>query len=111
MAKKTEKVAKAAKTEKAPKVEKAPKAKKEAKQAAEAKQATNEEHQKWLDLKAKYGKEKASNYAMSQAFEAQSPIQHKLLGWGYVLANNNDRLEVLFETGTKILISNYNAGK
>ena len=44
---------------------------------------------------------------MSEKFNAMSPIQHKVLGWGFVLTNENDRLEVLFETGIRNLISNY----
>ena len=31
----------------------------------------------------------------------------KVLGWGFILKNDNDRLEVLFETGIRMLISNY----
>jgi hypothetical protein len=47
---------------------------------------------------------------MSAQFEANRPIQHKVLGWGFVLNNDNDRLEVLFEQGVKMLISNYKTG-
>lgn len=68
--------------------------------------ALNEEVKKWSELKNKYGHEKAMNYSMNDQFEANKPIQHKVLGWGYVLSNQNDRLEVLFEQGIKILISN-----
>ena len=49
----------------------------------------------------------AAPYKMTDAFEARTPIMHKVLGWGYVLSNQNDRLEVLFKDGIKILISNY----
>jgi hypothetical protein len=34
-------------------------------------------------------------------------LMHKVLGWGFVLSNLNDRLEVLFKDGIKVLISNY----
>jgi len=44
---------------------------------------------------------------MSDVFEALKPINHKVLGWGFVLTNENNRLEVLFENGIKVLISNY----
>lgn len=68
-----------------------------------------EEFKKWSDLKDKYGSEKAAAYSMSGTFEANKPILHKVLGWGYILNVQNDRLEVLFETGPKMLISNYKA--
>jgi hypothetical protein len=32
---------------------------------------------------------------------------HKVLGWGFIISNINDRLDILFETGVKTLISNY----
>lgn len=66
-----------------------------------------DEKAKWEELHRKYGKEKAVSYKMSEKFNAMSPIQHKVLGWGFVLTNENDRLEVLFETGIRNLISNY----
>lgn len=71
--------------------------------------STPENKKKWRDLKERYGKDKASTYNMSAQFEAEQPLEHKVLGWGYILTNNQDRLEVLFETGVKILISNYKA--
>lgn len=46
-------------------------------------------------------------YKMSDSYEARTAIMHKVLGWGYVLSTQNDRLEVLFKDGIKILISNY----
>lgn len=66
-----------------------------------------EEQGKWADLYHKYKSEKPQVYNMTAQFEANKPIQHKILGWGFVLSNENDRLEVLFEQGTKMLISNY----
>lgn len=88
----------------------------EAKKAAKAKKeqaaaaaAASEANEKWLEMKEKHGKEKASKYSMTGQFQAQSPIEHPKLGWGYIMANNNDRLEVLFQEGIKVLISNYNA--
>jgi hypothetical protein len=44
---------------------------------------------------------------MRGSFEERTAIVHKVLGWGYILANRNDRLEVLFKDGIKYLISNY----
>lgn len=66
-----------------------------------------DEKAKWQELNRRHGKDKASNYKMTDTFEALKPIQHKILGWGFVLTNENDRLEVLFENGIKMLISNY----
>lgn len=66
-----------------------------------------DEKAKWAEVNRKYGKDKAPTYKMSETFPAMSPIQHKVLGWGFVLTNENDRLEILFETGIRMLISNY----
>jgi hypothetical protein len=66
-----------------------------------------DEKAKWIELNKRHGKDKADNYKMTETFEAAKPIQHKVLGWGFVLTNDNDRLEVLFENGIKMLISNY----
>lgn len=51
---------------------------------------------------------KAKNYKMSEVFEARTPIQHKVLGWGYVLSSENNRIQVLFKDGVKTLITSYN---
>ena len=66
-----------------------------------------DEKAKWIELNKRYSKEKALNYKMSDSYEALRPIQHKVLGWGFILTNEDDRLEVLFENGIKMLISNY----
>jgi len=66
-----------------------------------------DEKAKWQELNKRHGKDKAEVYKMTATFEALKPIQHKVLGWGFVLTNENDRLEVLFENGIKMLISNY----
>jgi len=66
-----------------------------------------DEKAKWQELNKRHGKEKAQVYKMTEVFEAMKPIQHKVLGWGFVLSNENNRLEVLFENGIKMLISNY----
>ncbi len=68
-----------------------------------------DEKVKWQELFKRYGKDKAVNYKMSDEFEALKPINHKVLGWGFVLTNENNRLEILFEMGIKVLISNYKA--
>lgn len=63
----------------------------------------------WQSLKDKNKAIKAVNYKMSESFEARTPILHKVLGWGFIITNQNDRLEVLFQQGIKFLISNYKA--
>ncbi len=67
----------------------------------------DDEKAKWNELFKKYGKDKAIPYKMSDTFPTLSPVQHKVLGWGFILKNDNDRMEVLFETGIRMLISNY----
>ncbi len=62
---------------------------------------------KWSEYHDKFGAQKAPLYDMSKTFEAAAPLQHKVLGWGFVVSVQNDRLEVLFESGSKTLISNY----
>ncbi|MBY0555508.1 hypothetical protein K2P97_13335 [bacterium] len=66
-----------------------------------------DEKAKWAELNKKYGKDKALTYKMTETYSSLVPLQHKVLGWGFVLTNENDRLEVLFETGIRMLISNY----
>ena len=61
----------------------------------------------WSALFEKSKGIEAAPYKMSATYSPRTPIHHKVLGWGYVLSNQNDRLEVLFKDGIKILISNY----
>ncbi len=61
----------------------------------------------WEALREKTKLIKPLNYKMSESFEARIPIMHKVLGWGFVISNQNDRLEVLFKDGIRNLISNY----
>lgn len=68
-----------------------------------------DEKAKWQELFKRHGKDKAVAYKMTDSFDALKPLQHKVLGWGFVLSNENNRLEVLFENGIKMLISNYKA--
>jgi len=89
-----------------PKKEKKPSAK-ALKAAALQTAAAHESNKKWNELKEKFGQDKAITYSMSAVFEANTPIQHKSFGWGYIIANENNRLEVLFESGPRHLISNY----
>ena len=62
---------------------------------------------KWSALFKKAEQIDAKPYNMKAVFEEKTAIVHKVLGWGYILANRNDRLEVLFKDGIKYLISNY----
>jgi hypothetical protein len=64
---------------------------------------------KWASLFKKAEEEKTPAYNMRGTFEEKTSIQHKVLGWGYILSNKNDRLEVLFKDGIRFLISNYKA--
>lgn len=117
--------AKAAKPEvkaKAPVVEKAPKAEKKAAAPAPApveveapkkekkvkidKTGLTEDQVKWHELHEKYKGTKAPAYTIAAQFEAKTPLEHKIFGWGYILSNEYDRLEVLFEDGKRMLISN-----
>ena len=62
---------------------------------------------KWGALFKKAEQIESKPYNMKSVFEEKTAIVHKVLGWGYILANRNDRLEVLFKDGIKYLISNY----
>ena len=62
---------------------------------------------KWNTLFKKADQIETNPYNMKAVFEEKTAIVHKVLGWGYILANRNDRLEVLFKDGIKYLISNY----
>jgi len=67
----------------------------------------NQLSQKWSTLFRKSQEMEARPYNMRGVYEPKTPIQHKVLGWGYILNNKNDRLEVLFQDGIRYLISNY----
>jgi hypothetical protein len=99
---KTVKKKESSETKKAPKM--SAKAKKQAEAAATALEEAN---QKWLELKEKFSSEKAVKYSMEKRFETNKPIEHPVLGWGFVMNIINDRLEVLFKDGVRVLISNY----
>lgn len=70
---------------------------------------TGQMTQKWNSLFKKSNDQETKPYNMRHVYEAKTGIQHKLLGWGYILNNKNDRLEVLFQDGIRFLISNYKA--
>jgi hypothetical protein len=62
---------------------------------------------KWLALYQGSETSEAIPYKMTETYEPQMAIHHEVLGWGYILSKNNDRLEVIFKDGIRHLISNY----
>ncbi len=68
---------------------------------------SSEASAQWADLHQKYSSEKPQVYDMKAQFEANKPLQHKVLGWGWIMSVENDRLEVMFQDGKRMLISNY----
>lgn len=81
--------------------------KKSARAMAKIDEQTQKLGAKWQSLYNKNKTMKAEAYSMKNKYERQTPIEHKALGWGYILENKNDRLEVLFKDGIRVLISNY----
>jgi len=77
--------------------------------AVSATEAASALASKWNSLFKKAEQIESKPYNMKGVFEEKTAIVHKILGWGYILANRNDRLEVLFKDGIKYLISNYKA--
>ena len=69
--------------------------------------ATGPMAQKWTALFKKSESIESKPYNMKASYVEKTAIVHKVLGWGYILANRNDRLVVLFKDGIKYLISNY----
>lgn len=67
----------------------------------------SEDQAKWAEFYNKYKDTPAANYDMKATFAAATSIQHKVLGWGWITSNENDRLEVYFKDGKRMLISNY----
>lgn len=61
----------------------------------------------WETLRDRAQGFQAPPYKMSESYEAKTPLIHKVLGWGFVLTSQNDRLEVLFRDGIRVLIANY----
>lgn len=61
----------------------------------------------WYEFYKKHISDPAQSYDMRATFEANQPLVHKILGWGWIVSNENNRLEVLFKDGKRMLISNY----
>jgi len=91
------------------KKEAAPKKKRLTKAEKEAIAEVERLKEKWDELHALSEGQPAKKYAMTEDYEANMAVDHASLGWGYVLSSQNNRLEVLFEQGIKVLISNYKA--
>lgn len=91
----------------------------EAKKATKKKRLTKAEREaaeeaarlkaKWQELNALSEGQKVQKYKMTESFEANTAVTHAKLGWGYILTSQNNRIEVLFEDGIKVLVSNYEA--
>ncbi len=73
----------------------------------EAKEESDRLKDKWQELHTLSEGQPAKKYKITDSYESNSALDHAKLGWGYVLISQNNRLEVLFEEGIKILISNY----
>jgi len=73
----------------------------------EAKEEADRLKEKWNELNALSEGQPAKKYKLSEEFEPNMAIDHPKMGWGYVLSSQNNRIEVLFEEGIKVLISNY----
>ncbi len=71
-------------------------------------QNLSETEKTWLSLYEKHKTEPLADYKMSGIYEPNTCLVHKVMGWGYILNVQNDRLEVAFKDGVKFLISNYN---
>lgn len=80
--------------------------KKAAKISRDQTKALTEDYKKWLEYQDLHGDERPQKYTMAGQFEAQKPIEHPKFGWGFVISNIEDRLEVLFDSGVRFLISN-----
>ena len=61
----------------------------------------------WHQMQEQLKSVKPPLYTLQGNFDAKTPIQHKVLGWGYVLKNKGNRIEVLFQDGVKTLVTNY----
>ena len=73
----------------------------------EAKEEADRLKEKWSELNSLSEGQPAKKYKLSEDFEPNMAIDHPKMGWGYVLSSQNNRIEVLFEEGIKVLISNY----
>lgn len=73
----------------------------------EAQEEVERLKEKWNELHDLSEGQASKKYKLSEEYEPNTALQHPKLGWGYVLTSQNNRIEVLFEDGIKVLISNY----
>ena len=91
-------------------IPKKPKKLSEKKLSAQRKQL-QENEKKWEAFYKKAKGIKPLPFAVSREFPAKTPINHSLFGWGWVISNKNDRLEVIFKDKERKLLSNRLEGK
>lgn len=84
----------------------APKKKRMTKKQLADQSEKNELSEKWAKLKDIDHETKPLRYKMSDSYEPNTPIDHPVFGWGFILSLNENKLEVLFESGIKMLVSN-----
>lgn len=84
----------------------APKKKRMTKKQLADQSEKNELSEKWAKLKDIDHETKPQRYKMSDSYEPNTPIDHPVFGWGFILSLNENKLEVLFESGIKMLVSN-----
>lgn len=85
----------------------APKKKRMTKKQLADQSERNELTEKWAKLRDIDHDAKPQRYKMSELFEPNTPIEHPTFGWGFILSLNENKLEVLFESGIKMLVSNF----
>ena len=66
-----------------------------------------EHEKKWEGLHKKAEGVKAPLFRISHSFSAKAPLKHPVFGWGWVVSNNNNRLQVMFKDKIRMLLSNY----
>lgn len=61
----------------------------------------------WETLQTSIGTGKVSNYRMTEAFQAQTAIQHPSFGVGFVTSVTPNKIEVVFKESVRLLVHNY----
>ena len=59
---------------------------------------------KWQQLYKLKGKDKTQTYSMESEYKIKTPLLHPKLGWGFILKAKQKRIEVLFQSGIKVLV-------
>ena len=68
-----------------------------------------EHEKKWENLYKKAKDVKPATFRLSNAFSAKTALKHPIFGWGWIISNKNDRLQVMFKDKTRVLLSNQSA--